>query len=635
MAHNIFHTATDWVNDKVIDPIADYATDKYVDYKIDQYVDSFTDEFKGPTKMTKELEDAGWKEGLDGIPYNPNAGKSPRPEYDIEPNVTPRPGNIGPDFVANNTTASTSPFLSQDLRQRTPSGTIYNPSMEAYNNASLFDYAGPGGVAEYTYGQGLPMDYGVYGTPPGPNLYYEGQFGEGYVEPEVADSAINLPPITMPDGVPQLPTPGNPPTTTPRPTQPNMPAFTGSGSGMDASLLVGQADQGPDIGLLNYTNNGTVSAADQAIFDKAKMSMMPNSGPNIYDTQYTSVPYQIGGEEQVFDGSYNMQPSDDGTFNYGTSQTNQGNFETANQMVGGSLPTNIMRNPNEETQQYRGIYVDPRTVPEIDLVQANQTFMPSFPADYGEGSNLVTITNEPYISDLPIVADDLDNTSIFQDIELPEGPPITVNLNQSYPSDNYSPTPQYGFDEAVVDVYDFITSGNTGNANSGIVQAVAQPATTSGYAGNIIVNPYTIDMSPSEIAYQDAIANPVVQPIVETPIVDTGSDLTTLMQKMSGGIDGEVDYAPGSTGAIDAIVANKLLQEQAAAERAAKAQAATAEKARQAAAAQKRMNDRYETGPVARAPATVTRPTAPAGGYSTKSVNNNFATRRDIRNIFA
>tara|TARA_Y100000385_G_scaffold206186_1_gene213687 strand:- start:1346 stop:3187 length:1842 start_codon:yes stop_codon:yes gene_type:complete len=563
MAHNIFHTATDWVNDKVIDPIADYATDKYVDYKIDQYVDSFTDEFKGPTKMTKELEDAGWKLGLDNIPYNPNAGKSPRPEYDIEPNVTPRPGNTGPDFVANNTTASTSPFLSQDLRQRTPSGTIYNPSMEAYNNASIFDYAGPGGVAEYTYGQGLPMDYGVYGTPLGPNLYYEGQFGEGYVEPEVADSAINLPPITMPDGVPQLPTPGNPPTTTPRPTQPNMPAFTGSGSGMDASLLVGQADQGPDIGLLNYTNNGTVSAADQAIFDKAKMSMMPNSGPNIYDTQYTSVPYQIGGEEQVFDGSYNMQPSDDGTFNYGTSQTNQGNFETANQMVGGSLPTNIMRNPNEETQQYRGIYVDPRTVPEIDLVQANQTFMPSFPADYGEGSNLVTITNEPYISDVPIVADDLDNTSIFQDIELPEGPPITVNLNQSYPSDNYSPTPQYGFDEAVVDVYDFITSGNTGNANSGIVQAVAQPATTSGYAGNIIVNPYTIDMSPSEIAYQDAIANPVVQPIVETPIVDTGPDLNSLMQQMSGGTDNEYDYAPYSTGAIDAIVANSILQDQA------------------------------------------------------------------------
>jgi hypothetical protein len=29
------------------------------------------------------------------------------------------------------------------------------------------------------------------------------------------------------------------------------------------------------------------------------------------------------------------------------------------------------------------------------------------------------------------------------------------------------------------------------------------------------------------------------------------------------------------------------------------------------------------------------RPTAPAGGYSTKSMNNNFSTRRDVRNLFA
>jgi len=285
--------------------------------------------------------------------------------------------------------------------------------------------------------------------------------------------------------------------------------------------------------------------------------------------------------------------------------------------------------------------------------------MPSFPADYGDGTNIQTITDVPYISDVPIVAGDIenasifqdtedlpvvtdsvDNTSVFQDIELPSGPPITVNLNQSYPSDNYSPTPQYGIDEAVVDsgkyIYDVLTSGNTGNANAGFVQAVTPPATTTGYAGNIQINPFALDMSASEMAYQDAIANQVANPTNGViPVADTGPDLTTLMQKMSGGIDGEINYAPGSTGAIDAIVANKLLQEQAAAERAAKAQAAAAEKARQAAAAQKRMNDRYETGPVARAPAPAPRPTAPAGGYSTKSVNNNFATRRDIRNIFA
>ena len=127
------------------------------------------------------------------------------------------------------------------------------------------------------------------------------------------------------------------------------------------------------------------------------------------------------------------------------------------------------------------------------------------------------------------------------------------------------------------------------------------------------------------MAYQDAIANQVANPTNGViPVADTGPDLTTLMQKMSGGIDGEINYAPGSTGAIDAIVANKLLQEQAAAERAAKAQAAAAEKARQAAAAQKRMNDRYETGPVARAPAPAPRPTAPAGGYSTKKREQQF-----------
>jgi len=255
--------------------------------------------------------------------------------------------------------------------------------------------------------------------------------------------------------------------------------------------------------------------------------------------------------------------------------------------------------------------------------------MPSFPADYGEGSNLVTITNEPYISDVPIVADDLDNTSIFQDIS--DGF-FEINFDQVYPSDNYSPAPQYGLDEAAVDAYDFITSGNTGNANAGFVQAVAPPATTTGYAGNIQINPFALDMSASEMAYQDAIANQMAQPVVETPVMDTGPDLTTLMEKMSGGIDGEVEYAPGSTGAIDAIVANKLLQEQAAAEAAAKAQAAAAEKARQQAAAQRRMNNSYETGPV---PAPAPRPTAPAGGYSTSSMNNNFATRRDVRNLFA
>ena len=624
MAHNIFHTGTEWLSDNVIDPVKNYATDVYVDYKINDMFDSLKDEFKGPTTITPEMADAGWKYGLDGVPYNSSIAMFPE-DFETDSNVTPRPGNIGPDFVANNTATTSSPFLSQDLRQRTPSGTIYNPSMEAFNNASLFNYEGPGGVPEYTYGQGLPMDYGVYGTPPGPNLYYEGQFGEGFVEPGVADTAITLPPVTMPDGVPQIPPSNNTNTNTSNSTgtgnggndltyaetiaemgiapgdapstlfpgtgtevsstkQASMPGF----NGMNPDFLVSQADQGPDIGLPNYTNNGTISAADQARFDNARMERFsPTGGPSIYDTQYTvgannamspvgpsiydtmTSPTMIGGEEQVFEGSYDMNPNDDGAFAYGGSQSNQGNFKTANQMVGGSLPNNIMRNPNEETQQYRGIYVDPRTVPEIDLVQSNQTFMPSFPADYGDGSNLVTTTSDPYDEDNLIVSKPMTpkeqakgtNPELFEpggifydpkdeeivvktplgdltqsDLDAMSQNGITIDLGQTYPSDNYSPTPKVGFDELFKYGYDFISSGNTGNANAGFVQAVSPPATTTGYAGNIQINPFTLDMSPSEIAYQDAVANPVVQPVVNP------QPLPSFINEDSGNQEGKEMY---------------------------------------------------------------------------------------------
>ena len=733
---NIFEDAwnagKEWATDNVVEPVKDAATNFAIDQVMDNIKDqySFKDAFVTYDKLTPELEAAGWREGLDGQPYNHSLAEKFAPggifyDPDVDKNTAMAQAAKDAGIISNPVPTTSSPFLSQDLRQRTPSGTIYNPSMEAFENASLFDYQGPGGVSEYTYGQGLPMDYGVYGTPVGPNLYYEGQFGEGFVEQEqgVADNAITLPPVTMPDGVPQIPpsnnnktstgnggndltyaetiaemgiAPGDAPSTLfPGPgqeisstKQANMPGF----NGMNPDFLISQADQGPDIGLANYTNNGTVSAEDQARFDAAKMERFnPTGGPSIYDTQYTvgannamspigpsiyetmTSPTMIGGEEQVFDSKYTMLPTDDGSFNYDGSISNRGNFETANGIIGNSLPNNIMRNPNEETQQYRGIYVDPRTVPEIDLVQSNQTFMPSFPADYGDGSNLVTTTSDPYEEDVPIVfnsspltgpagsdafntTDNLFDSNQFFEVDI-------SNLGDSNKPVNPIPA-QYGLDEAVVDAYKYVS--NLFKDDS--VAPLQGPAgsTAPSYQGEIQVKEPSIWNSVMETIagvaannYSDTVENPVVQPVVEAPIIDTGPDLTTLMQKMSGGIDGEVDYAPGSTGAIDAIVANKLLQEQAAAQAKAQAaaqaqaqaaaqakaqaaaqakaqaQAAAAEKARQAAAAQKRMNNSYETGPVARAPATVTRPTAPAGGYSTTSVNNNFATRRDIRNIFA
>jgi hypothetical protein len=62
------------------------------------------------------------------------------------------------------------------------------------------------------------------------------------------------------------------------------------------------------------------------------------------------------------------------------------------------------------------------------------------------------------------------------------------------------------------------------------------------------------------------------------------------------------------------------------------AQAAAAEKERQATAAQARMNNNYETGPV---PKNIFTAPKASTGYKTKDVNNSFAARRDIRNIFA
>jgi hypothetical protein len=365
---NIFEDAwnagKEWATD-VKEDAEKYVTKKIIQSKLNDFGTSVTEALGGPTKMTPELEAAGWELGIDNVPYNPQLAKDFAPGgkfYDPDAEVGGTAGrermraaqNAG---VTSSTPAEAVPFIYQDLRQRTPSGTIYNPSMESFENASLFDYQGPGGLAEYTYGQGLPMGYDVYGTPVGPNLYYEGQFGEGFVEPGVADNAINLPPVTMPGDVPQITTPSNqatmpeftggggtgpggqdltyaetlnemginladaPSTTFPGPTQDTalvdtpasvlnvgIPDFlsdawtgvkdfgsdlvgglftddgvteTAAAPSMDANLLVSRADQGPDVGLLNYTNDGTVSAADQARFDAAKAAREASRGSGI------------------------------------------------------------------------------------------------------------------------------------------------------------------------------------------------------------------------------------------------------------------------------------------------------------------------------------------------------------------
>lgn len=136
--------------------------------------------------------------GIDGVPYRPDAGQT-RPEYDYEPNQSS-------SATVTNAVPTTPVLNSKVFTQRTPSGTIYAPDLSAYNDSSLFNYTGPGGLDEYTYGQGLRTggaDYSIFGTPTDvANPYYEGQFGEGYTEPVgVADAAINMPAVELPEGV--------------------------------------------------------------------------------------------------------------------------------------------------------------------------------------------------------------------------------------------------------------------------------------------------------------------------------------------------------------------------------------------------------------------------------------------------
>tara|TARA_R110002020_G_scaffold355828_1_gene568499 strand:- start:1538 stop:3790 length:2253 start_codon:yes stop_codon:yes gene_type:complete len=139
----------------------------------------------------------------------------------IPPNTTPSEPNRTPSPV-NTTGGSRAPsgpapipqvLISQDLTRRPQTGNIYSPDLSAYNDSSLFNYTGPGGVDEYTYGQGLRTggaDYSIFGSPADiANPYYEGQFTPMAqpVTPEPvgpADGAINMNPVQLPSDLPQI-----------------------------------------------------------------------------------------------------------------------------------------------------------------------------------------------------------------------------------------------------------------------------------------------------------------------------------------------------------------------------------------------------------------------------------------------
>ena len=504
MAHNIFHTGFDFIKDKttdLVDNVKDFGTDLYVDYKVDKMVNSFKDEFKGPPKMTPELAAAGWKPGLDGIPYNPAIAYTAEDWANDQKNANANRAGRASGAVQQSAPAAE---LSQDLRQRTPSGTMYNPDLSAYNDSSLFDYKGPGGVSEYTYGQGLPTEgagYDIWGTPTDvANPYYEGQFGEGFVEPGVADTAITLPPITMPAGVPQVPTSNTNARATTTPTRGTNPyqsgmdsnllnsyinetgigtatqgsgmGYTGGvnepgigtatqGSGMGYSgganeVGIGSATQGSGmgysgganetgaVGIPGYTNNGVTSAADQSIFNNAMQDRLLQQEKETVSNGYVNNGITTPEDQGKFDAAKLSRFNPSGGPNIYASQYSP------------TTDTGLITIPEEEEQQQL-IFSQPMSVNE----QARRT-----------------------------------NPSIFDDA-------IMMEIGDIITKD--SPIKQqYGLDEATIDALGYINSGDVKAANANFNQMKINQPTTSGYAGNIMINPMTADTSPSEIAFQNA-----------------------------------------------------------------------------------------------------------------------------------
>ncbi len=126
---------------------------------------------------------------------NSNANRNPNPGGGNGGGGNNSSVNATP--VSNVLNTRTFPFTS-----RTPSGSVYAPDLSAYNDSSLFNYEGPGGVPEYTYGQGLRTDgadYSIFGSPAdAANPYFAGQFA---TPAGPADAAINMPAVELPSGV--------------------------------------------------------------------------------------------------------------------------------------------------------------------------------------------------------------------------------------------------------------------------------------------------------------------------------------------------------------------------------------------------------------------------------------------------
>ena len=279
--------------------------------------------------------------------------------------------------------------------------------------------------------------------------------------------------------------------------------------------------------------------------------------------------------------------------------SNQANFETANSIFNPPPNKNIIRNPNEETQPYRGIYIDPRTVPEINEVQSNTVYPPTMPAGYEKGNNinLLTTTDKEYIPDVPIKTtgwsdeeyQEMLRNAIFVNLEKPKPAPSGMSTLPIARADmdaweSGDEQGQFMYGELEKEAL----KNMAGTGYLGIQDTPIQPSYSSRIETEPQLGQINAAMSgtspgwgnsriwenPPEPTAEVALPNDNLINLVhsQTPRIDAQEasymgqedpSLNILMHKMASGMDGLIDYAPGTSGAIDQIVANTLLQQQA------------------------------------------------------------------------
>ena len=468
-----------------------------------------------------------------------------------EPNRTPTPVNTtgGNNTATVANTVPTTPVLTPKVfRQRTPSGTVYAPDLSAYNDSSLFNYTGPGGLDEYTYGQGLRTsgaDYSIFGTPANAiNPYYEGQFGEGYTEPVgVADAAINMPAVELPVGV----QPVNPEVS----ANVYMPGFVGG-------LLPGGITPRPPNSAGDLTYQQTID--EMGIFG-------PDNPP-----PSTMFPSPNNAELSIF-----------------LSPEQQAILAEQNRMQQGQIS-------NATTQS-----------PAIDKVVS----------DYINDQAATDEIVSNYINSRPTVQDQADQLQNMAD-------QMAVNLTAEELRDGLFIEPTFSRD----------SDGNF-VGKMGIPDAFLQDKTPIeseadySFDDSMLFNqPLTQAEMDNQDLYQgndgnyyknydDLGTQPVTPEPVAGPREETLNDIYNDIAELENKIKFENQYT-------DTLKTTREFAE-----------------ARADAIIKAVNNERADVKDVARKPTPAPRPTptprptAPAGGYSTGSLNNSFSTRRDVRNLFA